>query len=223
LTVSLTPAETFGGVVEVVGGGVDSEPPDEPVEPPPEEDPLEPDEEPVAVVPEEEPAPDELEDPPEPPLEFGPPEPALDGELGVELLGDEVEVEDLEPAEDDSWFTAVGSGLSSTTVAELVTSSAFAAWPWLWCWWWVTRGVGAGALVGAVLAVCVVLVLAFVGALAVCEAPPPSDLAGATAESSWPKPSAAIGHSWKTWAETRTTKRAIAIPIRVTPETAPAK
>jgi hypothetical protein len=60
--------------------------------------------------------------------------------------------------------------------------------------------------------------------LAVWEArSPPSDLAGATAESSWPKPSAAIGHWWKTWAETRTTKKAIAIPIRVTPDTAPAK
>ncbi len=81
-----------------------------------------------------------------------------------------------------------------------------------------------GAAVGVVLAACVVVVADGCPALAVCEAPsPPSDLAGATAESSWPKPSAAIGHSWKTWAETRTTKRAIAIAIRVTPDTAPAK
>ena len=88
----------------------------------------------------------------------------------------------------------------------------------------MTCGVGAGAVVGAVLAGCVGLVVALVvAALAVCDAPPPSDLAGATAESSWPKPSAAIGHSWKTCAETRTTKTAIAIPIRVTPDTAPAK
>jgi len=80
-----------------------------------------------------------------------------------------------------------------------------------------------GAAVGAVLAARVVVADVF-AALAVCGAPePPSDLAGATAELSWPKPSAAIGHWWKTWAETRTTKRAIAIPIRVTPDTAPAK
>jgi hypothetical protein len=87
----------------------------------------------------------------------------------------------------------------------------------------VTCGVGAGVAAAAVLAGFVVAADVF-AALAVCAAPaPPSDLAGATAESSGPKPSAAIGHWWKTWAETRTTKRAIAIPIRVTPDTAPAK
>jgi hypothetical protein len=78
-------------------------------------------------------------------------------------------------------------------------------------------------VVGAILAGCVVAAGVF-AAFAVCGTPsPPSDLAGATEELSWPKPSAAIGHWWKTWAETRTTKRAIAIPIRVTPDTAPAK
>jgi hypothetical protein len=87
----------------------------------------------------------------------------------------------------------------------------------------VTWEVGAGVAAGAVLVGGVVVACVF-AALAVRLAPaPPSDLAGATAESSWPKPSAAIGHWWKTWAETRTTKRAIAIPIRVTPDTAPAK
>jgi hypothetical protein len=56
------------------------------------------------------------------------------------------------------------------------------------------------AAVGAVLTGRVVVVAA--GALAVLavRAVPsaPSDLAGATAESSWPKPSAAIGHWWNT-------------------------
>jgi hypothetical protein len=80
-------------------------------------------------------------------------------------------------------------------------------------------------VVGAVLPGCAVLAVALLGAaFAVWDArSPPSDLAGATAESSCPKPSAATGQSWKTWAETRTTKKAIAIPIRVTPDTAPAK
>ena len=54
-------------------------------------------------------------------------------------------------------------------------------------------------MVDAVLAGCAGLAATLVGAaLAVRDAPPPSDLAGATAESSWPKPSEAIGHSWKT-------------------------
>ncbi len=86
-------------------------------------------------------------------------------------------------------------------------------------------GVVAGAVVGAVLAGFAVeaVALAFVFAVVGAAPAPPSDLAGATAVSSWPKPRAAIGHWWKTWAETRTTKRAIAIPIRVAPDTAPAK
>ena len=32
-----------------------------------------------------------------------------------------------------------------------------------------------------------------------------------------------IGRSWNTWAETRTTKTAIAMPIKVTPERAPTR
>ncbi len=86
----------------------------------------------------------------------------------------------------------------------------------------MTCGAGAGTALGEVLAGCVVAD-GDLAALALWDALPPRDLAVATAESSWPKPRAAIGHSWKTWAETRTTKRAIAIPIRVAPDTAPAK
>jgi hypothetical protein len=193
-------------------------------EPPPEDPPDE--DEPPEVAPDEELGdPEALEELPLAPFE--PPEPELDDVLEVEFdpLDEEDGEDSVVGAEDDSLPTVVGAGASSTTGAARVTSSAFAVCgrPWWRCW--VACGVGAGVVVGAVLAGCGAGAVALVGAaLAVCAAPfPPSDLAGATADSSWPKPSAAIGHWWKTWAETRTTKKAIAIPIRVTPDTAPAK
>lgn len=151
----------------------------------------------------------------------------MEGVLEVELEPVDAEGEDsvAGAAEVDSFPTATEAGASSTTGAARVTSSAVAAWPGPWCRCCAARDAGAGEVVGAVLADCAALAVAFVAAvLAVRGArSPPSDLAGATPESSWPKPSAATGQSWKTWAETRTTKRAIAIPIRVTPDTAPAK
>jgi hypothetical protein len=194
---------------------------------PPELEPLPEDPPDEDEPPEPEPA-EELDDPEalcEPPLEpFEPLEPL---ELELELLG-EVEVgedsDPLPPADAGSLPAVVGAGASSMTGAARVTSAAVAAWaPPRWRWW-VTCGFGAGAALDAGLAGCAtrVVVARVLAVLAVCGAPP-SGFAGATAESSWPKPSAAIGHWWNTWAETRTTKRAIARPIRVTPDTAPAK
>ncbi len=124
LTVSLTPAATFAGVlatvstVSVTGAVAEVEPPPED---PPDED------EPPEVPPDEEPEdPEALELPPAP---LEPPELELDGVLGVEF--DPLDEED----DEDSVVGAGGRfahrprsvpGASSTTGAARVTSSAFA-------------------------------------------------------------------------------------------------